>query len=399
MYNLTEAQMEVLQTGLLRTRITILNDQTAPVITGSDIVQGGLSIDRYCTSDDVIGLGTAIASEMTLKLLNYDGRFNGVSFTGKELKVEVGKDDLWIPCGVYRVDDPPRMLSQINISALDRMTLLDIPADASSWPFPMSLQTLVERGCLECGVVLADDISGYINADLQVLYVAATASTTWRTVIQHAALLMGTCAYMDRNGDLAFGWYADTDYRITPSNRLIAAGCDINENSITIGGIEYTDLTETYTFGDGYTLKCGGSSIAFNANIDSVMAPVLAKIRGLTYRPFTAGVKAAWYMDPLDKVTWVSADDDEIPTLITHINTKMNGSTMMKAVGDEAARSIYNTSGMTREIENAISNADVQVGGVNLVVLSNIRIVGTVAVNDGVLAANGKDVEIKTGGI
>ena len=49
-------------------------------ITDADIIQGGLKIDRYCVTNSKIEIGSAVASELSLKLRNYDGKFNDVSF-------------------------------------------------------------------------------------------------------------------------------------------------------------------------------------------------------------------------------------------------------------------------------------------------------------------------------
>ena len=54
-------------------------------ITDADIIQGGLKIDRYCVTNSKIEVGSAVASELSLKLRNYDGKFNDVSFEGAVL--------------------------------------------------------------------------------------------------------------------------------------------------------------------------------------------------------------------------------------------------------------------------------------------------------------------------
>ena len=59
-------------------------------ITDADIIQGGLKIDRYCVTNSKIEVGSAVASELSLKLRNYDGKFNDVSFEGAVLNVKIG---------------------------------------------------------------------------------------------------------------------------------------------------------------------------------------------------------------------------------------------------------------------------------------------------------------------
>ena len=117
-------------------RITVSNTSPSLTITAEDIAQGGLSIDRYCVSGSSLEMGSAIASELTLTLLNYDGRFDDVSFEGKELHVELGVIDdedetHWFDMGYFKVDTPPRKKSTISITALDRMVKFD--EEAYAW--------------------------------------------------------------------------------------------------------------------------------------------------------------------------------------------------------------------------------------------------------------------------
>ena len=124
-------------------RIHFSKGDTAFDITEADIIQGGMTIDRYCVSGSKIEVGSAVAAELTLRLRNYDGKFDAVSFEGATLTVEVGikkwdalaweKAQLhWVPCGQFIIDTPPRTLDTISISALDRMVLFDKEVDAES---------------------------------------------------------------------------------------------------------------------------------------------------------------------------------------------------------------------------------------------------------------------------
>ena len=63
------------------------------LITDENVRMNGFSIDRYSCNGQKLEVGTAIASEMTLKLDNSDGQYNDVVFEGTELFVEVGVDN------------------------------------------------------------------------------------------------------------------------------------------------------------------------------------------------------------------------------------------------------------------------------------------------------------------
>ena len=95
-------------------------------ITEENIVENGLSINRYCTSGDMIEIGSTVSAEMNVILDNYNGDFSDVSFNGQEIFVEVGVYDdndepQYIPMGYFRVDGSPRKLTRIALTALDRM--------------------------------------------------------------------------------------------------------------------------------------------------------------------------------------------------------------------------------------------------------------------------------------
>ena len=70
--------------------IEFSNGKESFTITEADIVQGGLKIDRYSVTNSKIEVGSAVASELSLKLRNYDGKFDNVSFEGAVLYVKVG---------------------------------------------------------------------------------------------------------------------------------------------------------------------------------------------------------------------------------------------------------------------------------------------------------------------
>jgi hypothetical protein len=76
-------------------RITMGNT----VITDADIIAGGFVIDSYSVSGDRIEIGSAIASELSLHLDNFDGRFSNTVFEGQKLVVELGVKD-------WETDDP-----------------------------------------------------------------------------------------------------------------------------------------------------------------------------------------------------------------------------------------------------------------------------------------------------
>ena len=116
--------------------ITFKGVAETKTLTEKDVIQGGLSIDRYCVSGSRIEIGSAVAAELSLTLDNTDGKFNDTAFEGAELFINVGTKkwearkwekavEHFIPMGYFTVDNSPRKLSNITLSALDRMVHFD----------------------------------------------------------------------------------------------------------------------------------------------------------------------------------------------------------------------------------------------------------------------------------
>ena len=79
-------------------------------ITEANVMSGGFSIDRYCNNGAKLELGTAVSAELTLKLNNADGTFDGIMFEGAELFVEVGiaeQDLVGISAGLAKCGKKP----------------------------------------------------------------------------------------------------------------------------------------------------------------------------------------------------------------------------------------------------------------------------------------------------
>lgn len=158
-------------------------------------------------------MGSAVAAELTLKLKNDDGKYDNTVFEGAEVFVKIGikKWDAhrwenavihWIPCGYFTIDEPPRALSTITISALDRMILFDKTVDISKLSFPMTVADLLNKICTICGVTLATDITRLPNKDYQITAYPEGQDLTYRTLLQWCAALTGTCAFMNYDGNL-----------------------------------------------------------------------------------------------------------------------------------------------------------------------------------------------------
>lgn len=347
-------------------------------ITDADIIQGGLKIDRYCVTNSKIEVGSAVASELSLKLRNYDGKFNDVSFEGAVLNVKIGiklssvlegatlgkgilgrmilgsassdQDVAYVPCGLFIVDTPPRKLSTISISALDYMVLFDREVNASALSFPIHVDALVQKICSICNVTLATDVSVLPNHYFSIGGLPDTnQKLTYRQLLQWCAQLTGTCAFMDGSGRLVLKWYEQTGVTITASERYAS---DMLENDITITGFTCDDgKGNTYLSGTtDYTLDLSDCGFLTNA-YEGVLKELQAARGGFAYRPYSATIKSAPYLFPLDMIRYKDKDGVVHNTIVTNVTLALNCNTAISGAGETVTSSSYaqSTSGVTNQ--------------------------------------------------
>lgn len=347
-------------------------------ITDADIIQGGLKIDRYCVTNSKIEVGSAVASELSLKLQNYDGKFNDVSFEGAVLNVKIGiklssvlesatlgkgilrrmilgsassdQDVAYVPCGLFIVDTPPRKLSTISISALDYMVLFDREVNASALSFPIHVDALIQKICSICNVTLATDVSVLPNHYFSIGGLPDTNQTlTYRQLLQWCAQLTGTCAFMDGSGRLVLKWYEQTGVTITASERYSS---DMLENDITITGFTCDDGNgNTYLSGTAdYTLDLSDCGFLTNA-YEGVLKELQTARGGFAYRPYSATIKSAPYLFPLDMIRYKDKDDVVHDTIVTNVTLALNCNTAISGAGETVTSFSYaqSTSGVTSQ--------------------------------------------------
>lgn len=373
--NAVKALFEAEQNKVLRITGTDGNG-TSISITDADVRR--FAVDRFSCAGAKLEVGSAIAAEMDLTLDNSQGSYDGIVFEGTELYVEIGIADWsqqtpsvsYIPIGYFTPDKQPRKLSIITIKALDRMTRFDayipiltpwtdnngnVMTDgdgteidfSAEFEFPCTVAELIEQCCVRCQMPFTQDISALPNAGLTISAMPSLQQEiTFRTVIQWCAGIMGTCAYVDWNGNLVFKWYASASYTCTQANRLSS---DLYEADIAITGIAYTNTSgATLISGsDGYCIDLTGNYLAA-AGIATILPVLNTALNGFTYRPFEATVLAAPYLWPLDIITFTDKDGNDHDCILTNVNIGLNGNTALAGKGEtEQMNSNAQPSGVT----------------------------------------------------
>ena len=357
---------KVESTGLRYVSTGKLLNTTDQIITSDRICDGGLSIDRTAVSGSKLELGSAIAATLSLTLYNTDKKYDDVNFEGVEMKVSVAVDEdspTWVPLGVFIVDTPPRHLSTISISAMDRMVLFDKDASGFDYDTNSTVAEVIQACAKAAGVPLADtNMKNLPNYNVQVSKPETQSTITYRTLLQYCAALTGTFAYMNETGKLAFRWYDTTaGFAMTPANRYSS---DIYEQDVTITGLTYTIKSQDSEGKETSTVNVYGSAdyafdftdnllIAGNAARNQALTVVQSKIIPTTYRPYSAEILPAPWLFPGDAVTYLPVDKDDTTenrlfSIVTNMAYTLNGSTTIAGQGETAQSNSYaSTSGLT----------------------------------------------------
>lgn len=370
-------------------RITGTDKNDAAIsITDENVVMNSFNIDRFSCIGSKLEVGTATASEMTLKLDNRQGEYDGIVFEGTELFVEIGIADwtqtnptiYWMPCGYFTPDEQPRTREIITIHALDRMMRFDaVPPVMTPWvtqsgeyvtdsqgniiyflsnvQFPITVQNLVKRVAMLCGVPFSQSLTSLPNYN----YTIASMPTlqqqvTCRNLIQWCAGIMGANAWIDWTGSLRFSWYgATTGYISTTANRFSS---DLHEDDITITGVQYTNV-QSVTIVSGsadYAVDLTGNYLAA-AGIATILPNVNNRLNGFTYRPFAASIINAPYLWPMDMVTF-EKDGVNYTCALTNVNFGINGAMAVESKGETAQTNRGTApSGVTTEQARLIEQA------------------------------------------
>ena len=311
-------------------------------ITEENIVENGLSINRYCTSGDMIEIGSTVSAEMNVILDNYNGDFSDVSFNGQEIFVEVGVYDdndepQYIPMGYFRVDGSPRKLTRIALTALDRMMNFEKPINTEAVFFPYTVSELLTVICEICDIELGIDPSELLNADFAIPELPDSVST-YRDLLANICEITGTCAFFDWNGELILKWYEETDTVITNADRY---NSDLYEEPIEITGVQVIDGENLYIAGEeGYILTVDDNPLIQN-NWQDIADSLNEAMVGFTYTPFSASVLSMPHLYPLDMITFVDKDGNEVPTIITDWTFQLYTNTEIRGRGVTAERMGY----------------------------------------------------------
>lgn len=197
------------------------------VIGTSDIAitAGGLTYTEILNGETDVTFGRAVMSELSVMLINADGRFTDFDFAREftaKIGVKVGEAFEYVNLGVFKGERPDKVRGKlIDFTAHDRMSLFDRPAEsfADGLTFPCTLGQIYTKLCDFCGV--GYDSATFPNSGKTFDKNPLEGIThTCRKILEWIAEAAGSYARMSRDGAVELVWFAPADYTVTRTGRF-----------------------------------------------------------------------------------------------------------------------------------------------------------------------------------
>lgn len=362
MYTLTNEAIELFKNNKPQIARITVNPVAGEsfTITESDILTGGFQLNRSSVSGNTIELGSVIASELTLNLDNYEGKFQNIQLEGAQLYVYIGveKEESTadnpiyhtVPFGYFTVDEITKSQSAVFAAALDDMMKFDKTV-SSDFSFNVTVGDMVINLCAKCGIMLASSISGLPNSDYEISSKPEIDSLTYRQLLAWCCQIMGVCAFMNHEGKLVLKWYTQTDVQVTPGDRYSSS---YDENTITVTGIYFSNDEQSFLSGsDEYAIDLTGNAL-ISHDEQTVLNNIYNTVGNFTYMPFTAEIDSAPHLEPLDIIGFVDMNGTNHISAITDWTYSLNKNTVIAGQGESAVKKTYASSNPFTAAQTAI---------------------------------------------
>lgn len=261
-----------------------------------------------------ITIGNTCASSVTFSIY-----MPKVNLENKEITifegVKVGTEIKYIQLGIFTVTKQTSDGEYTSYEAYDRMYKADMPY-FSDLTFPSTDKAILNEICGKLGISLAANIvtTHTINDKPQ--------GYTYREIIGYMAMLQGSNAVINANGNLELRWYKDSGY-VLDGHKYYQQGVTFTTskdfiiqkltcNNTKSGSTEQSEITS----GDGAT----GLTFANPFMTQAILDEIYKKIGGFTFRPLTVKFVGDYRLEVGDIITVNKGGVDyKVPIMqITH---------------------------------------------------------------------------------
>jgi hypothetical protein len=261
-----------------------------------------------------ITIGNTCSSSVTFSIY-----MPAISLENKEITifegVKVGKEINYIKLGIFTVTKQTSDGEYTSYEAYDRMYKADMPY-FSDMTFPSTDKDILNEICGKLGISLATNIvTAHTISDKPQGY-------TYREIIGYMAMLQGSNAVINADGNLELRWYKDSSY-VLDGHKYYQQGVTFTTskdfiiqkltcNNTKSGSTEQSQITS----GDGAT----GLSFANPFMTQAILDEVYKKIGGFTFRPLTVKFVGDYRLEVGDIITVNKGGVDyKVPIMqITH---------------------------------------------------------------------------------
>lgn len=261
-----------------------------------------------------ITIGNTCSSSVTFSIY-----MPTISLENKEITifegVKVGTEINYIKLGIFTVTKQTSDGEYTSYEAYDRMYKADMPY-FSDMTFPSTDKTILNEICSKLGISLATNIvtAHTINEKPQ--------GYTYREIIGYMAMLQGSNAVINADGNLELRWYKDSGY-VLDGHKYYQQGVTFTTskdfiiqkltcNNTKSGSTEQSEITS----GDGAT----GLTFANPFMTQAILDEIYKKIGGFTFRPLTVKFVGDYRLEVGDIITVNKGGVDyKVPIMqITH---------------------------------------------------------------------------------
>ena len=261
-----------------------------------------------------ITIGNTCASSVTFSIY-----MPTVSLENKEIAifegVKVGTEINYIKLGIFTVTKQTSDGEYTSYEAYDRMYKADMPY-FSDMAFPSTDKAILNEICGKLGISLATNIvTTHTISDKPQGY-------TYREIIGYMAMLQGSNAVINADGNLELRWYKDSGY-VLDGHKYYQQGVTFTTskdfiiqkltcNNTKSGSTEQSEITS----GDGAT----GLTFTNPFMTQAILDEIYKKIGGFTFRPLTVKFVGDYRLEVGDIITVNKGGVDyKVPIMqITH---------------------------------------------------------------------------------
>lgn len=299
-----------------------------------------------------ITIGNTCSSSVTFSIY-----MPTVSLENKEITifegVKVGTEIKYIQLGIFTVTKQTSDGEYTSYEAYDRMYKADMPY-FSDMAFPNTDKAILNEICGKLGISLATNIvTTHTISDKPQGY-------TYREIIGYMAMLQGSNAVINSDGNLVLKWYTDSEYTLDghkyyQQGVTFTTSKDFIIEKLTCNNTKSGDKeTSTITSGSGAT----GLSFANPFMTQTILDEVYKKIGGFTFRPLTVKFVGDYRLEVGDIIT-VNKGGVDYKVPIMQITHECDGGLMdtVTSIGQSDTENTNVASGpITKQMERYYAN-------------------------------------------